>query len=245
MGMIIGLGFLFGLFIVLFVVVRSVARHVRKLPPASPAAADTRVLRHRFVRVIVGVTLLAGVLGVIGAAITEHPVIAPDLLRIWPAAAIAGVIASCVAPLVVRRVAGDAWATSSIVLPATGIALLLPLTLHILAFHWAGESWASVDDWCGLAVAGTFVAHIVFAVLLGVRAVSIARSGKSALSVGELFLLTTLASAFPFFVLSMADTAVTGLLILPAISFVSWIAAREHAALSSGLPRAIVSPCRA
>ena len=245
MELIIGLAYLVGMLALLVVVGRRVARFVRMVPPAPLATPDTTVLRRRLVRVVVGLVLLVGLAHLIVAACHGREGFSRDLPFLWGCAALAAVAAACVAPFVVRFVQTDAWATSSIVLPVVGLALLLPISLHAVAFRCVHATWASLDDWCGARVVGAGIAHLVFATLFCVRAVSLARTGSSPVSVSELFLLTTLASAIPFFILAMGITAATGLAILPVIALVDWLARREHAALSVALPRAIVTPCRA
>jgi hypothetical protein len=245
MELIIGLAYLVGMLALLVVVGRRVARFVRMVPPAPLATPDTSVQRRRLVRVVVGLVQLVGLAHMIVAACHGREGFSRDLPFLWGCAALAAVAAACVAPFVVRFVQTDAWATSSIVLPVVGLALLLPISLHAVAFRCVHASWASLDDWCGASVVGAGIAHLVFATLFCVRAVSLARTGSSPVSVSELFLLTTLASAIPFFILAMGITAATGLAILPVIALVDWLARREHAALSVALPRAIVTPCRA
>lgn len=244
MELIIALAYLAGMIVVLVGVARRTVEHVRQVPPASPAARGTAVLCARFVRVVVGLVLVAGFAKIVVAACAGHPGVGPGLAFAWEAAAVAGVAAACIAPLVVRRLADDAWATSSFVLPVAGIALLLPISLHGIAFWLRHETLSSFDDWCGLGVVAASVATLVFAALFAARALSLARTGRSGVSIGEIFWLTTIASAFPFFILGMAVTAATGMFVVPVIWLVDRLALREHAATSFALPRAIVSACR-
>lgn len=228
-----------------FVIGRRVIRYARQVPPAPLGLPDIAVLRRRFVRVVFGLAVLTGLANLVVGACTDQRGFSRGILVMWPWVALATAIAACVAPLVVRGVRGDAWATSSTVLPVTGLALSLPLTLHAVVFCGMHESWTSFDDWCGASLIAAGFAHLVFAALLCVRTLSLARSGRSPVSVYELFTFTTLAAAVPGVIFGMGITAVTGLPILPVIWGVGWLARREHAATSSGLPRAIVSPCRA
>lgn len=241
----IALAYLAGMIVVLIGVARRTIEFVRQVPPARPAARGTAVLCARFVRVVVGLVLVAGFAKIAVAACLGRAGVGPGLAFAWEAAAVAGVAAACVAPLVVRRLADDAWATSSFVLPVAGIALLLPISLHGVVFWLRHETISSFDGWCGLSIVGATVATLVFSALFAARALSLARTGRSAVSVGEIFWLTTVASAFPFFILGMAVTAATGLFVVPVICLVDHLALREHAATAITLPRAIVSPCRA
>jgi len=241
MDLVIGLAYLAGMIAIAVMRGRRVVRHVRAVPPRPQAEPDVRVLRRRFVRVVFGLALVAGFCHFVGGA-CARPSYAFDLFGAWKHAGLAAIAAGLVAPMVVRRISGDAWATSSIVLPVVGIALLLPLTLHRAAFAIVGQT---MDEWCVFRLVGAGIAHLVFAILFAARTVSLARSGQTALSIGELFMLVTLAGALPFFVLGMGIVALTGVFILPVISLVEWLALREHAATAAGLPRAIVAPCRA
>lgn len=245
MDLILALAYLGGMLALLVVVGRRVARFVRLVPAAPLATPDTTVLRRRLVRVVVGLVLLVGLVHLIVDACHGRDGFSRELPFIWGCAALAAVAAACVAPFIVRFVQSDAWATSSIVLPVVGLALLLPISLHAVAFRCVHATWASLDDWCGASLVGAGIAHLVFATLFSVRTISLARTGTSPISVSELFLVTTLASAIPFFILAMGITAATGLAILPVIALVDWLARRDHAALSAALPRAIVAPCRA
>lgn len=243
MDVIIGLAYLGAMIVCLVVCGRGVVRHLRQVPARLERAPDQRVLRYRFVRVVVGLALVIGFLRFVGHACADEPGFSRGIVVPWEYAGLAALVAAVLAPLVVRRVSGDAWATSSLVLPVVGIALLLPLTLHYAAFRIAGER--AMDEWCvaGLVIAA--VPHIVFALLFSARTVSLARTGASTLAVGELFALTTLAGALPGFIFGMGLVALTGVFFLPVISLVDWLAVREHAATAAGLPRAIVAPCRA
>ncbi|HSN29115.1 MAG TPA: hypothetical protein VLT45_22660 [Kofleriaceae bacterium] len=245
MAMIIPVAYLVGMVAVLVGVARRTVRFVRTVPPAMPAARDTRVLWSRFVRVVVGLVLVAGFAKIVVDACLGQRGVGPGLGFAWETAGLAGLAAAIIGPLAVRHLADDAWPTASFVLPVAGLALLLPISLHGVVFWLRHETISSFDDWCGLSVIGAGVATLVFSALFAARALSLARTGRSHVSVGEIFWLTTIASAFPFFILGMAMTAATGLFVLPAIYLIDRLALREHAATAIALPRAIVSPCRA
>lgn len=223
--------------------IRRLVRHVRAVPARPAASPDARVLRRRFVRGVFGLALLVGMVRFVGDAIPKGDGYSRELLVVWEHAGLAVLAAMLVAPLVVRLVSGDAWATSSIVLPVAGIAVALPLTLHFLAFLAVGER--TMDDWAAIALIGSAIPHAVFATLFAARTVSLVRTGETALPIGELFTITTVAGAVPGFIIGMGFVALTGVFVLPVISLVEWLALREHAATATGLPRAIVAPCRA
>ena len=243
MGLIIALGWLGCVIASAVFVVRRIVRHVRQVPARPQAAPDLRILRHRFVRVVFGVALVTGFVQFVTKACAYDEGYSRGLFVIWEHAGLALVAAIIVAPLVARWVSGDAWATSSIVLPTAGIALVLPLTLHLGVFLMFGEK--TMDEWCVAGLLGAGVAHVTFAILFAARTVSLVRSGQTALSVGELFAITTMAGGVPYFIFGMGVTALTGVFILPVISLAESLALREHAATAAGLPRAIVTPCRA
>jgi hypothetical protein len=125
----------------------------------------------------------------------------------------------------------DQLLAASLAVPAFGLALVLPLTVH-LPFAAALSGLDGFDDWAHLAVFVTGPAHVIFAILTAVRAVQLAR-GRAAVSVQMIFILTVLVSAIPFAVLFLLPpllVALTGLPIVPLLQSMDRIAAAERAA---------------
>jgi hypothetical protein len=140
---------------------------------------------------------------------------------------------------------GDALLTASLVVPALGLAAVLPLSVHglwALATHDSGRGF---DNWIDLSIRAVGFAHVVFALLFAVHARQLASAERAGVTIGDIYGWTVLASAVPFgmWILPELLTAITGLPILIVLHVFDQIAARERIALPA-LPRAIVSPCR-
>jgi hypothetical protein len=126
---------------------------------------------------------------------------------------------------------------ASLIAPAVGLALILPLTLHLLWFRFAGRDIADFDGWVGMSIVFTGLAHVAFAVMAARRASRLAR-GEKAMSPGMIYLLTIVFGMAPFPVFPSVLIALTGLPILPLLFLMKDIADRERAAIPP-LPRAI------
>ena len=152
----------------------------------------------------------------------------------WFAAVGIGLIVRGIVWLAAPAPRGDALLEASLVTPAIGLALILPLSLHMVVM--TGE----FDSWVRLSVRVVGVAHVVFAALFGARAAGLARTATPRMSIGGIFVWSVLASFVPWpFIIPQALTAVTGLFILPVIFVFDAIAAHERDALPA-LPSAKV-----
>lgn len=101
-----------------------------------------------------------------------------NLALVWLLATVAAFAARQAARLsVVRGIFGDdAFATASIVVPAVGVALVVPISLQAaVGAPFALLADANFDSWLGFALGGTALAHVAFAFAMGWSALKVAR----------------------------------------------------------------------
>jgi heme exporter protein D len=160
----------------------------------------------------------------------------------WAIAAVAGLIAWRVT--VRLRLAGhpDRLFARSLVFPAAGIALLLPITLH-LPIVLALYGRAAFDNWVWLSMWITALPHAVL-VSTSVRRGYQLVAGKPASSPRKIYKVTVIASCLPFvviFAIPPVLVALTALPLLPLLRAMERIVTREREELAGaphGLPRA-------
>lgn len=130
----------------------------------------------------------------------------------WVAALFAGFVGSVV------RDRGDRHLIAGYVVPAVGMALMAPLTLHLIVAKIMSNPVRSFDDWCFWSVVFVSVAHIVFAILVGVRAAAIVQ-GRPPISVGTIYIATVTLAGVPgvLLVIPLIIVAITGVPLLPLL----------------------------
>lgn len=228
------------------------------LPSSSASAAldldvrarpiDTVILAERARRVAFGATLLVGAGGLVlrtlvvgGAAHSRFPQAWEIVLGSWLLALLAW---AATGPLVRRalaasrrRRADDDWLAASLVAPTVGLALLLPLSIHMpFALLLGGPR--GFEAWAGLSLFVVGHAHVVLAVLTARRAVALVKEDAPR-SPGSIYLLTIVAAAIPFgvfYALPPILVAVTGLPILALLHSMESIVTRERLLLAD-VPR--------
>jgi len=131
---------------------------------------------------------------------------------------------------------GEVRLTTSLVVPACGMALMLPLSIHLAFCLLVRHDATGFDEWAGLSMIATGIAHVVFASLAMARAHQLAR-GEPAISVGMIYFTCVACGAIPF-VVPVVYVALTGLPIIPLLAHMERIAARERGMRE--LPRAVV-----
>lgn len=134
------------------------------------------------------------------------------ILLAWVAALFVGFVGSLV------RDRGDRHRAAGYVVPAVGMALMLPLTLHLGVAMLMGYTARGFDDWCFWSVVFVSVAHVVFAILVGLRAAAIVQ-GRPPISVGTIYIATVTLACVPgvLLVIPLIITAVTGVPLLPLL----------------------------
>ena len=202
------------------------------------------VVARRLSRIVFGVILFVGAAVIALRSIHDHDEGAARTLATTWAVAIGGWAITRVGARWLP--ARDAWLRESLVIPAVGLALVLPLTAHGLWAVMRGWSARDFDEWCGISIRIVGLAHVVFALMFAIHARQVATTERPGISIAAIYGWTVAASAVPLgmWILPELLTAVTGLPILIVLHVFDQIAGRERTALPA-LPRAIVSPCRA
>jgi hypothetical protein len=95
---------------------------------------------------------------------------------------------------------------------------MLPLTLHLVVASIGGYTARGFDDWCFWSVVFVSIAHVVFAILVGMRAAAIA-GGQPPISVGSIYIATVTLAGVPgvILVVPLIITALTGIPLLPLL----------------------------
>jgi len=132
--------------------------------------------------------------------------------------------------------------TASFAVPAVGFALLVPISIHYVIGCGIGPGRSSeFEDWVAMSALVAGLAHVMFAVLLAIRATQLAR-GRKGLAVGWVFWSTVAAGSIPFPLVGSAVVAITGLLVLPFLYAMDGFIAHERAALAlPALPMAEIA----
>lgn len=168
-----------------------------------------------------------------------HPQVAATLVLTWGAAFLAYAL---VRTTVSRRgCAPHQLLVPSLVLPGLGMALLLPLTLHLPAAVLFDDVGDGFDHWAALSRDITAPAHVALALLVAVRAVRLAR-GQRGPSPAWIFSLVTIVVCIPWGILIVPPILVmiTGGPIVPLLAWMEPLVKSELAALGGELPGASV-----
>jgi hypothetical protein len=171
----------------------------------------------RIARIGFGLVLISGALFLAqnAVALERHRV----GMHSWRVICLAGVAAVCVGfigSLVPDR--GDRHRVAGYVLPAVGMALMMPLSIHLLFACLMESTGRGFDDWCFWSVVFVSVAHVVFAILVGLRAAAIVE-GRAPISVGNIYIATVTLAGVPgvLLVIPLIVTALTGVFLLPLL----------------------------
>jgi hypothetical protein len=215
------------------------------------------VFARRLGRIAFGLTLVVGALYMwIGAAAgpfdlgcgcsraSPEPLEARTIvLCTWCAAIALGFLARFVGSKLRAHEPNRLFAHSMIV-PALGLALLLPITFHLM-FFLATSSSSGFDEWVHISLPITGAAHVVFALTSALRGHQLV-AGKPALRPHAIYGLTVVTSCIPFIVLFAIPpllVAITALPCVPMLHAMARIVAREREELADAphdLPRARV-----
>jgi hypothetical protein len=210
-----------------------------------------QIFARRVGRIAFGVVLLIGVAAVTTTAwsgsVGPHRLPQLGAARIiamtWLAAMVAGVAARAIAVRLPWSCSSEALFAESLMVPTAGIALLLPITLHmplvlLIADAPAFDVWVMASLWI------TGLAHLVFATLSALRARQLV-AGKPALTPRKIYVVTVITSCVPFVVLYAippALVALTALPFVPMLHAMERVVGRDRAeleAVAGNLPRAI------
>lgn len=212
---------------------------------SSETAPVARVVAGRAARVAFGTILIAGMLAVVHGAITSRPPFgmyqAAWFGVVWASALAAGLVVWLGARWRAVGRDPDQLAGSGLAVPAVGLALMGPLSLHLLVVPWLG-TLRDFDQWVLASLVVTGSAHLTLAIMSGIRAYELGR-GRTAITVKMIFGVVVLVSCIPFIVLYLIPpilVAITGAAFLPVLYAPAWIAARERALLAGAPPVAHV-----
>jgi hypothetical protein len=192
-------------------------------------------------RIVFGVVMILGAATFVERLLRMREAHAAKTLAIiWIAALFAGWLFAQLASVTARRVDVADIFTLSWVLPTLGVALLVPLTLHIPFALALGSNLSAFDDWARLSLVFAGPPHVVFAFLAAVRAARLAQ-GQPAMSATRIYIITLVAAAVPFgflFLIPPLLVGLTGFAILPFLARLQGLIERERG--TTELPQAIV-----
>jgi hypothetical protein len=222
-----------------------------------------QIVARRIGRIVFGGVLLAGVAYLVAAAcatsgelLAMHDVPSPHdpqqlhAARIisftWLAAAAAGFVAWRIAARVPLVRQPDWLFAESLMAPTLGIALLLPITLHMPVGLLLADS-VGFDSWVVTSVWVTSLTHCVFAGACTLRVHELV-TGRPARSPRSIYAATVTTSCIPFilaFAIPPVIVAITALPFLPLLRVMETLVARERREIADAphpLPHAIVRP---
>lgn len=222
---------------------------------SRPMQTMRQVFARRLARIAFGLVLIAGVAVLTHGAWGHHhqfghgwPSAAQIVGMTWLAAALVAAVVRAIAARLPWSLAPETLFAESMMVPTAGIALLLPITLHLpialmITDAHGFEFWVEASLWI------TGLAHIVFAVLAVRRARQLV-AGVPAVTPWQIYVATLLTSCVPFVVLWAVPpmlVAITAAPFLPLLGGMQRLVERERAeleALTRALPRAIAVASR-
>lgn len=163
----------------------------------------------------------------------------------WLLAILAGAVVRAIAARLRWRPAAEAPFAESVMVPTAGIALLLPITLHLPVVVLLADAGA-FDFWVIASLWVTGLAHLVFAGLCALRAHQLV-AGRPAVAPRTIYAATLITSCVPGVLLWAIPpllVAITALPFAPMLHAMQHLVDRERAEISaaSGPPRAIAMP---
>ncbi len=196
------------------------------------------IAARRRMRIAFGWALIAGALAMVANGLHHRVHHATILIAAWGLAVFAVLVAHAFPS---RRMPGLA---RSLAIPMIGLALTLPLTLHLgfaTLVGW-GNGW--FDDWVDISLVIVGPAHLAIAAMCAWRAHELAMPQRLPMSTFTIYWTTIGVSCVPFGFLWMIPpglVAVTALGLVPFISAMQRIAERERVPAGDRMPRAVAS----
>jgi hypothetical protein len=186
-------------------------------------------------RIAFGTVLIAGALAILVRPHLPFYISAAELMVGSWVCAFAAALALGQVPV---RESGYMFKTS-IVVPSIGIALMLPLLLHLPVVA-AAAGTRSFDAWVDLSIIFVGPAHLAFALMAALRGARLT-DGKPAQSVNSLYVWVLIVSCIPFvlFLIPPLLVGLTGAFILPVLFYQSRLVEQERHSMTNHLPRAI------
>jgi hypothetical protein len=222
-------------------------------------AEASQIIARRIGRIAFGGVLLAGVAYLIAAACArgsdallpnfDRPIQGPPgfhaariVVLTWLVAAAVGFTAARIAARLPLSAHPDRLFAESLIAPTLGIALLLPITLHMPVVLLIGGDSLWFDIWLYGSLWLTGLAHIVFAAACAVRAHALV-AGKPARSPRWVYVATLITSCVPFILLVAIPpilVAITLVPFIPLLRAMETLVARERRDIADArYPRAI------
>ena len=195
------------------------------------------VIASRAARIAFGVTLLLGTCVLVHVAVTDrfrsdlhasHIVIAT-----WAAAAAIALVVRLLVAALRPTVNPDALRRGALAVPSVGIALLLPLTLHMP--FCTLESQRFFDSWTMGTIIAAGAPHLLFALFVLVRADQLV-GDRAPVTIKTIYIYTCVVGLVPF-VLPALFIAITGVVFIPLLRMMERVAYRDRVA-SGELPLA-------
>ncbi|HEY4244176.1 MAG TPA: hypothetical protein VGM88_30395 [Kofleriaceae bacterium] len=215
----------------------------------------SRVVARRIARVVFGSALIAGMcaLAVLAPAFGHgcgcgyeelHPPIhAAQVIGAMWIVAIGGAAFVWSLARRVRFRNPQALQRAGLAVPAAGLALALPLTLHLPVIALDQHFDKSFDEWVLLSLVITGIPHIVFASALLQRGCDLGTTGITKMTAKRVFIWVTIAACIPWIAAFGIPPVLVMLTLLPCmipVSYMETLARRERGWLdAAGLPPAI------
>jgi hypothetical protein len=211
-----------------------------------------RIIARRLGRIAFGIVLLIGVSTLVHRALAHEgsgrqasTELACIIAGAWVGGAAFGWLVRLVAQAVlVRRAQAvpEALFAASLIVPIAGIALLLPITLHLpFAFAFGISGF---QDWVYASIWITGATHVALAVMCALRAHRLAQ-GRPAMSPLRIYTIAVFISCVPFVVIVLPPivVALTGLPFLLLLQAMETVANRERTEVAAipQLPCAIAA----
>ncbi|MBA3503330.1 MAG: hypothetical protein M4D80_28760 [Myxococcota bacterium] len=192
-------------------------------------------------RIVFGAVLLVGVAILVQRVISvRDPQAAKIIVATWIVAGFCGWASRQVTAPFAERANVHEIFTLSYAVPALGLALMLPISLHLVVavpLGLAGE----LDDWVRLSLFITAATHVVFATMVTRRAIQLAQ-GRIAVSTRRIYTTTLVVSCIPFAVIFFIPPLLvgfTGLALVPLMDRMEGMIDRERSERAP-LPMAIL-----
>jgi hypothetical protein len=142
----------------------------------------------------------------------------------WAAATSAALLVMALVSALPRSRNSNLLRVAALTMPSVGIAMMLPITLHMIFVLPSGER--SFDEWAWMSVVCSGHTHVLFALLVYARALALAH-GSAPVRIKTIYIATCVVAVFPV-VIPAAFVAVTGLPFIPLLRYMEKLAAADR-----------------
>lgn len=130
------------------------------------------VLARRAERTVFGLVMIGGAIALVRGALGDHFDAAKSIGVTWVTAIGASITAWVAAHFVAHRWRADALKYASLVAPTVGLALMAPLSVHLLV-ALATRNSDVFDSWVRMSLVIAGPAHLAFAITAAIRVVGV------------------------------------------------------------------------